>query len=42
MVDSTADIVTLNTNAPDFVCSNQLDIAAEVWSNNTLALIKLR
>ena len=42
MVDSTADIVTVNTDSLDFVRSNQLNSAAEVWSNNILALIKLR
>ena len=42
MVDSTTDIVTANINAPDFICMDQSHIAAEVWSNNMLALIKLR
>ena len=42
MVDSTADIVTANTNAPDFIRMDQLNSAAEVWSNNMLALMKLR
>ena len=42
MVDSTTDIVTANTKAPDFICMDQSHIAAEVWSNNMLALIKLR
>ena len=42
MVDSTADIVTANTDAQNFIRMDQLDSAAEVWSNNMLALIKLR
>ena len=42
MVDSTADILTVNTDAPDIIRMDQLDSAAEVWSNNMLALIKLR
>ena len=42
MVDSTADIATANTDAPDLIRMDQSHIAAEVWSINILALIKLR
>ena len=42
MVDSTTNIVTANTNAPDFIRIDQLDSAAEIWFSNILALIKLR
>ena len=38
MVDSTADIVDANTDAPDFIRMDQLDGAF----TNMLALIKLR
>ena len=37
-----ANTVNTNTDAPDLIRMNQLDSAAEVWSNNMLALIKLR
>ena len=42
MVDSTTNIVSANTDAPDFIRMDQLDSAADIWSNNMLALIKLR
>ena len=42
MVDSTADILTANTNAPDIIRMDQSQIAAELWTKNMLALIKLR
>ena len=38
MVDSTTNIVTANTDAPDFIRMDQLDSAA----TNMLDLIKLR
>ena len=42
MVDSTTNIVTANTDAPDFIRMDQLDRAAEISYSNILALIKLR
>ena len=42
MVDSTTNSVAANTDAPDFARMDQLDSAAQIWSSNMLALIKLR
>ena len=42
MVDSTADIVTANTDAPDVIRMDRLDGAAQISFANMLALIKLR
>ena len=42
MVDSTTNIVTANTDAPDCPRIDKLDSAADIWYSNILALIKLR
>ena len=42
MVDTTADIVAANTDAPDFIRTDQLDSAAQISFANMLALLKLR
>ena len=36
------NFVTAKTDAPDFIRTDQLDSAAEIWYSNILALIKLR
>ena len=42
MVDFTTNIVTANTDAPEFTPIDKLDSAADIWYSNILALIKLR
>ncbi len=42
MVDSTANIVTAQADAPDFTRMDQLGNAADIWFSNIMALIKLR
>ena len=42
MVDSTTNIVTANTDVPDFIRIDQLDGTADIWYSNILAMIKLR
>ena len=42
MVDSTANIVTTQADAPDFTRIDQLNRTADTWYGNIMALIKLR